>query len=457
MQLKKRLFAVAAVVAMTASVVYGSTLEMGSAQSLADQISWLSNKETIYCWYADESMSNYINMAAVSFGEQEGVRVIPMLSTEGAYLEAVNQASMTEENVPDVYIVSNDYLEKAYLAGLASPIQDPEGICNLDNFPQAALDAVSYHGKQLAYPLFYSTCVLVYNDTYIQEWAKQQAEKSLNETYVEGEHTIDPVVLLEQRIQEYMLRAKPDTVNTILEIADSYDAPGTVEVIMEWDVSDIFYNYWTVGGYMTIGGDTGDDESQIDISNEKVKACLEVYKSLNQFFSIEADEVSYESVVQDFLDGKTVFTIATADIVEKLRTAQEDGSFPYEFQVAPMPDISDELESRSLSLTNGVVVNGYSTNKELANRFASYLAGEFSDEIYARTGKPSANLHGDAGDEVLQVFMEEYADSISLPKMMNTGNFWLQAEILFSKVWNGGDISALLQELDTQISWQVQQ
>lgn len=472
MHLKKRLLAVAAVVAMTAAVVYGSTREIGALGSLEEQISWLREKETLYCWYSDESMSNYMNMAAVSFGEQAGVRVIPMLTSDSAYLEAINQASMTPESVPDVYIISNDYLEKAYLAGLASEIRDTEALCTLENFPRAALDATSYQGMQLAYPLFYDTSVLIYNDTYIQEWVQQQAAKELDadaddtgdsvieesveeDTAETGDKPIDEEILLQQKIKEYQLRSIPDTIDTVLEIADSYDAPDTVEGIMKWDVTDIFYNYWVVGNYMVVGGDAGDDGTLLDVNNENVTKCLETYKQLNQFFSIEADTVSYESVVQDFLDGKIVYTIATTDVVERIRQAQEEGSFPYEYEAAEMPDITAELSSRSLSLTNGVVVNGYSTKKELANEFAAYLAGDFADEIYARTGKPSANRHVDTDNAVLQVFFKEYENSISLPKMMATGNFWMQAEVMFSEVWNGGSIGTMLQELDHQLSWQL--
>ncbi|MBQ7933696.1 MAG: sugar ABC transporter substrate-binding protein [Lachnospiraceae bacterium] len=477
MHLKKRLFAVAAVVAMTAAVLYGSTREIGALGSLEEQISWLSEKETIYCWYSDESMSNYINMAAVSFGEQEGVRVIPMLTDDSAYLEAINQASLSPESVPDVFLLSNDYLEKAYLAGLASEIRDTQGLCTLENFPKAALDATSYQGMQVAYPLFYNTSVLIYNDTYIQEWVQQQAAKAMGnsaddtgdsavmeehevpvqETTANGDKPIDESILLQQKIKEYQLRSIPDTIDTVLEIADSYDAPDTVEGIMKWDVTDIFYNYWAVGNYMVVGGDAGDQKSQIYINNNKVKQCLETYKQLNQFFSIEADRVSYDSVVQDFLDGKIVYTIATTDIIERIRLAREEGSFPYEYGATQMPDISEKLASRSLSLTNAVVVNGYSTKKELANKFAAYMAGDFADELYDRSGKPAANRHADKDNEILQVFMQEYEDSISLPKMMSTGNFWMQAEVLFSQVWNGGNIEVLLQELNDQISCQVSQ
>ena len=52
----------------------------------------------------------------------------------------------------------------------------------------------------------------------------------------------------------------------------------------------------------------------------------------------------------------------------------------------------------------------------------------------------------------MQMFATEYASSVPLPKMMETGNFWLQLEILFSKVWNGADVTTLVQELSDNMT-----
>ena len=108
-----------------------------------------------------------------------------------------------------------------------------------------------------------------------------------------------------------------------------------------------------------------------------------------------------------------------------------------------------------LSVTNAVAVNSYSEHAELANRFAAWLVTEYADSMYDMTGKVPAYLGANADNGALQIFKLEYADSIPLPKMMETGNFWLQLEGLFSKVWNGADVTALVQELDETISEQV--
>ncbi len=449
-----------AVAAMAAVLFWGST--MTPKQPEEDALSFFDRKETIYFWYSDEDMKDWINSAAVSFGEKEDVRVIPVLTSDSEYLEAINDASLHDQQIPDAYLISHESLEKAYLAGLAEEIEDAGNVCTEEYFPKAALSAVTYKGKLVAYPCFFETSALVYNETYLSQWAAQSAQRELAGDASQGEgempegseETPADADLLAQKTEEYFLRAIPATVDDILSIGDSFDVPDGVD-IMKWDVSTILYNYWIVGNYMNVGGEAGDDETVVNLANPETISCLEVYKALNQFFFIESDTVTYESVLQDFLDGKLVFTVATTDAARRLEDAKADGSFAFDYGFAPMPDVSPELKSRSMSVTGAVAVNGYSEHKELANRFAAYLAEECSDLIYERTGRMPACKNACADDGAVDIFRQEYGDSIPLPKLMEAGNYWLYLERMFARVWNGEDVTALVQELDRQISFQL--
>lgn len=488
---QKRLLSAALVVAMGAALLYGSTLPI-STQETSESTLFGSNKETIYCWYSDESLTTYVSAAAVAFGEENDVRVIPVLSSESEYLEAINDASLHSEAVPDVYLLSHDDLEKAYLAGLSCEVPDTEGILNAAHFPDAALRSVTYENRLIAYPVSFETSALVYNETYLETWAEQQAEKEnggesdgsgdgeeseiIEEetattasvetatTQTQGAETTETAETTEEGSPEvaalaaaYMADGLPDTIDEILSMADTFDAPEGVEGVLSWDVSDILYNYWIVGHYMTVGGEDGDDRNAIDINNEETLQCLTVYQELNQFFSIESDTVTYDSVMQDFIDGKVMFTIATSDALETLAAAKEEGSLAYDYGFATMPDVSTELSSRSLSLTTTAVVNGYTAHKELADRFGAYLAETYASQLYERSGKLPASLSAQeaTGNEALLIFAQEYADSIPLPKLLETGNFWMQLELLFAKVWDGEDISTLLTELSDTMTTQL--
>ena len=80
--------------------------------------------------------------------------MIPVLTSDSEYLEAINQETLHSDQIPDIYLLSSDSLEKAYLAGLASKVPDTVGICNTDHFPQAALSAVTYDQKLIGYPVY---------------------------------------------------------------------------------------------------------------------------------------------------------------------------------------------------------------------------------------------------------------------------------------------------------------
>ena len=52
-------------------------------------------------------------------------------------------------------------------------------------------------------------------------------------------------------------------------------------------------------------------------------------------------------------------------------------------------------------------------------------------------------------------FLEEYARSVPIPKMIETSNFWVQLEIAFARIWEGEDANDELRSLSEQIMGQV--
>ena len=188
------------------------------------------------------------------------------------------------------FFVSNDSLEKAYLAGVASVIQEEEAFVNEDNYSKAALEAVTYKDKLVAYPASFETSVLLYNETYLMEYLEKELQALKDVAIANGENIPELVMTEEQEAQYLQKKLEeliPSTIDDILSFANDYDAAENVESVFKWDVSDIFYNYFFVGNSLNVGGPNGDDPKQIDIYNEDSLKSLKVYQDLNQFFSIE--------------------------------------------------------------------------------------------------------------------------------------------------------------------------
>ena len=169
MSLTKRIISAFLVLVMFFSVLYA-----GKEVKEQEKLEVFDNTKTLHIWYTDEALTDYLSSMAVRYNEEKGVRVIPTLQSGLELLQKINEASLTSEYYPDLYIASNDNMEKAYLAGLAMEISDEEGVVSLKNFPESAMHAVTYQQKILGYPFYYETSALLYNMTYLEELAKKE-------------------------------------------------------------------------------------------------------------------------------------------------------------------------------------------------------------------------------------------------------------------------------------------
>lgn len=476
MSLKKRLAAVL-VVAIAAGLTFGIAKSGREITEKQEEIVFSPEKETIYLWYTDEILTSFLSSVAVSYNETHDVRVVPVLESGPEYLEKINQATIAGEG-PDLYIIGNDSLEKAYLAGLAEEVEPSGTEAMKDEYIGTGLLAATYKDKIIGYPFYFETSALIYNKTYLQDMAvtRMQAEEVqaaedagllTNEAIEEAEQakeasadtakeTVAEPAYTQEQITQKMQEILPFNMEEMKTFADSYDAPAQVEGVFKWDVTDIFYNYFFVGNAISVGGEAGWDPEQIDIYNQNSIESMKVYQEMNQFFSIETAQSDYESILDEFINGKMVFTVATTDAVFKLEDAKADGLFDYEYGVTTLPDINEELGTRPLSVTSCVVVNGYALDhRQAANDFAHYLTVQNADQLYGRTSKVSAAANVDYGYEALSVFEKEYEKSISMPKMLETSNFWVKLEAAFSEIWNGADANEKLRTLSEEIMTQV--
>lgn len=416
-------------------------------------------EEPLLIWYTDPDIQSYMEAAASEVAARYRVEVQAELVSEVDYIEKICEKSVAEEmEGPDVYVASSALLEKAALAGLTTPVTDEDlaGTCS-----EKAVQAVTYDGKPVAWPFYIETCVMLYNRYYVED-------------------------------QEV-----PSNIEDILTYAENFEADEMterVENIFKWNVADVIDNYMFLGAYTNLGGPSGDDKSQVSMDLEKVTECMNYYQSLNGFFAIDADTVTSEEVIREFIDGRTVFTIVNVPMLAELDRAVQAGEIPeypaertvikedgeevtesldYQlfYQVAPLPALTDALDSRGLSVTNGVVVNPYSSNVEAAKACARYLTEERADQLYGEAGKLTACkglLTGISGAKEEQrsflgytslyerllggeekqaeepksehaAVYEAYEKAAEVPKIMELSNLWLQLEVVLADIWRGAD------------------
>ena len=418
--LGQRIIAVLIVVLILAQML---TVGISRYNSLRESTQDIGENVELTIWYTDAKLNDFMLAAAEEYKAKTGIPVNAQLISAVDYIEKISDATFIEENGPDLFVAGSDLLQKALYAGLVDD-QVTYSEEESKNIPQKAFDAATCNGKLIGYPFYFESCFLLYNKYYAEDW--------------------------------------PRNIDQILEYADAFDTTATtekVQSIFKWDVSDIFYNYFFIGNYVGLGGPYGDDKAQLNLSEGNVIECLKYYQSLNEFFAIDEETVHNEDVIQEFIDGKIVFTIAKTDAIARLDQAIADGAIP-EYQLETTTDEEgNEVPAREVDCFYGVGdipnLTDYSPFQAYANDFAHYLSYERAEHLYEQTGKVSVCKNVTAGDENWERIMVQYAGSVEIPKIIEMSNYWILMEIAFANIWNGADIMSEIGTVVNQVNMQM--
>lgn len=468
----------------------------------------LKEPKELVLWYTNEELSEYIEKAVSGYEAANHVSIKTKLVSGVDYIENMNQAVLSEDQAPDLFIAENSNIEKIYLAGLSTDITDK--VLNEDNYYKTALNAFTFKDKILAYPMYFETSYLLYNQEYVQQ--------------------------------------PPESIEDILLFADEFDAPEGVESIFNWDVTDILCNYFFIGKYLN--NDEINNENYI-VDKEKLTEAFTYYQNLNQYFAIDSSNVNYETAFQNFIDGKSVFTIAKTDKLPEIEMLEGDVSeknqadsnakdsgnndkvkevsneteenadektqneenvnksieetsknnetdnegsakesnkatksyygldesyyagiekvlrkIPQKeieidepeqnepeqksydkFKIAMLPNLTNNLESIGISINYGVFVNGYTKEMEAAKAFAKFLAYENANNLYKEAGKLSSRNQFVYESENIEAVLKQYEKSVSAPKIMENGDYWLKLEISLSNIWNATPVEQIIDEM----------
>ena len=407
----------------------------------------MSEQGTVNFWYTNEKMTAYYNNVASVYNQtNRGANVVPKLVSASEYLEQIYKASIQGEEYPDVYVLTSDLMEKAYLAGLTMPVEEEETV--KEHFPEVAIGAASYEDTLLGYPLYFDTSTLVYNKSILEQIALDQFKIQAE---AEGVENTDQLEVPEEDIERLVQVMIPTSVDELINFSNNFEAPVGMESVFKWNINDVFFNYFYLGEYTTISSD------QIDIYNESTAACMEIFKHVTEYFYMDAETVSTESVLQEFMEGKILFTILDSKSAEILETANKEGQISFNYDYSLIPDPGESLYGKPLSVTNVVVVNGYASHSYTANDFAQFLTMEnyCSDQMYEKTGYIPCHTHAAVSGNMESMFRAEYEESVNMPSSMVTSNFWMLLENAFNEIWDGADAQEVLENLEIQLQNQI--
>lgn len=365
-------------------------------------------------WYTDKEYGPYLNEAAARYEEKTGIKVNIVYCTAIDYLENISEANKNG-NGPDLFIDSEENMQKVVYLGLARENYE-DSIVNKENFLEKSLKSITFNKKQYGYPLGFQTSVMAVNMDYTDTMPA----------------TFDDIKVF------------ADNFNS--EESENSQSHANVENILKWDMKPIEFSYGFLGAYLNVGGEYGDDGNALDVNSENAVKAGNYFYSLAQYFYMDIDSISYESVLDDFLTGKIVYTIADADIVKKLNESETN------VELITLPKLTEELETKELSLTSVLFINPFADMRDEAVDFAEFISYGMADEMYDITGKVISSRRMTYENKYLNSFVEAYENSAGMPKLMCISDYWIKAAMVTEKIWNGSSVQEILNSFQEELS-----
>lgn len=196
-----------------------------------------------------------------------------------------------------------------------------------------------------------------------------------------------------------------------------------MEYILEWDVNDPFYDFPFVSNSVSFEK-TEAESMNIVYDEELYNKDLTFLETILSFFSVDAQTVSEESIIENFLAGRTVCAIIDSDSVSRLEG--------YSYSLTGLPDLSEELTASSAAVTDMLLVNDFSEKTKQASDFAKYVTVDCSGILRDMTGHFSV-IPSENPEWTESVAYQSYESAVLVPNSMNAKDFWVGLKETISK------------------------
>ena len=249
---------------------------------------------TVNVWYDNKDYDSYLENVAKEFKEANNlVTVNPVYVESSDFVDTIYNETVRNDNVPDVYLMSSENCNKAYLLGLMLENDSYKDVYNDKVYGQAALIASSYNEKLYGYPVTFNMPVMVYNSK---------------------------------------LAGAVDKFDEIKEYNDNYEVTEdnkSVQRIFNFDASSMFLNYTFTGRYVNIGGNNAEDSGAFAIDDLESKAMsVTTMAIVNPYTSnIAVSKAVARAISYDYaedLESLSGHMSARADISYKSKTQQSN-------------------------------------------------------------------------------------------------------------------------------------
>ena len=133
-------------------------------------------------------------------------------------------------------------------------------------------------------------------------------------------------------------------------------------------------------------------------------------------FRRNAETVSEEGILENFIEGRTLCAIIDTDSLYRLEGCS--------YSLTKMPDLNEKLKTSVCAMTEMLVVNEFSEKQKQAADFAKFATVSMAEELHETSGHYSVFKNTDA-DMVEKTAYETYEEAVLAPNSQDAKDFWV--------------------------------
>ena len=215
----------------------------------------------------------------------------------------------------------------------------------------------------------------------------------------------------------------PDSLQALIDYSDANEPPENVSYLLEWDVNDAFYDFPFISNSVTFEK-TEAEKLNVIYNEELYQQDLAYFEKILESFSVDAQTVSEESIIENFLGGRTLSAMIDTSSLYRLEG--------YEYSLMQIPDLNDTLPADPCAITDMLVVNDFSEKGEEAADFAYFATVTMAGELHDLSGHYSV-IPSAEPDWVEQVAFDAYESAVLVSDSVDAKDFWVSLEETISK------------------------
>jgi arabinogalactan oligomer / maltooligosaccharide transport system substrate-binding protein len=369
-------------------------------------------------WSDGDEQLEWAEEMAASFEEEHGITVdVEEVSQEDAPERLATDGPSGQ--AADVFASTHDRIGRAISAGLVLENFWPEEY--EENFLEASIEATSFDGMLYGYPTGIETYALFYNEELVDE--------------------------------------EPGSMDEMIDMAAEMTEGDQYGFMME--PANFYFNYAFIGGY---GGYVfGDDNTNVDdigLNNEGAVEGVELLTTMRDevLSGLTAEDITADIKTALFEEGSLGFDIDGPWAVRGYEDAGVD------FNVMPLPELSNGEVPTSFSGTRGFYVNSYSEFPDAASLLAQHMSSEESLlAAFETTGQlpPHVDIAESdeiQSDEIASAFLEQAQSAVPMPNVPEMPLVWEPMESAVIDVWNNdADIQEALDQAVSTIETAIEE